>query len=137
MDGLLAKIGTLVAVIVGVGYFVNGSALTPILKNIVIDGIDFLVISNLMLVITIPVGAVVVWRKGDQPPFSKKSAEQIALVHIQRGYPDGQQHRIFSKLTKLEGREWRVYGSFLASSRQTDCSIWVDTQNGEVTHMSF
>jgi hypothetical protein len=135
--GISTKIVAFVTLILGLAYFVNTSALTPILQGFTLYGITLQIIFNLLLLAGMLVGVTVIWRDRDQPPISKKMAERIALADIKRKYLDCQSHWIISNLTQLEGKQWHVVGAMLSGSVQEKINIWLDSQTGDIDHLSF
>ena len=135
MDALV-KIGSLASVIAVLVYLVNGSALTPILAAVTLRGVSMVVVSDVLLVSVLILGALAVWYSSDQPPVSKKRAEEIALYHIRRGYLDGSNHEVYCSLTRLEGNLWHVVGGFYDPVPER-INVYVDSRNGDVDHASF
>lgn len=129
-------IGSFIALMALLYTLVNQSVLTPILQGVMFYGTTLAVVIDVLLIMAVVVGLVAILRSGDQTPISKKTAEEIALRHVRRGYQDGREHKIFSKLTQLEGTVWNVFGSFLDNGEQ-NFHVHINSQNGEIIVMDW
>ncbi len=139
MVGTSTKIVAFVTVILALLAFVNTSVLTGILQAIILNGVNLQIVLTLLLLFVMLIGVLWIWKKGDQPPISKKRAEEIALAEFKKQYPDEESYWPYSKLTKLEGREWHVVGAFLhgGASKEQRFNIWIDCQNGKFERLSW
>jgi len=82
--GASAKVVAFVTLVLGLAYFVNTPALTPILVATFVYGINLQIVFTLALLFMMLVGVAWIWKGRDEPPVSKKKAEQIALAEVSR-----------------------------------------------------